>query len=164
MTLNCNNICKIKGKKTNIKKLYTDLLESNFSMDKIIPLDNKDDLFEKAEKWGTGSIIKLESSIFNAEQEPSEIELAFSTNGPIEQFWRYVSRKYQVDILYSFYNEKVEFIGIHSYTKGILKECKYNEDPKSQQYKDLVLQGGFILPETNKATIISFEDLIKRGR
>lgn len=164
MTLDCNNICKITGERENIAKLYEALLTSDYSMDKIIPLDNKDDLFEKAEKWGTGSIIDLESSMFNIEETPSEIELAFLTNGPIEQFWRYVSREYGVDISYSFYNAKIEFIGIHDYTKGILKECKYNEDSNSQKYKDLVLQGGFILPETNKATIISFEDLIKRGK
>lgn len=164
MTLNCNNTCKITGEKSNIERLHSDLLKSNYSMDKIIPLDNKDDLFEKAEKWGTGSIIELESSMLNVEQHPSEIELALLTNGPIEQFWRYVSRKYQVDILYSFYNESIEFIGIHKYTKGVLRECKYNENPKSEQYKDLILKGGFILPETNKATIISFEDLIKKGR
>lgn len=162
MTLICNNNCKIKGPEEDIRKLYDDLVDSNFSMNAIIPLNDINDEFESAEKWGTGSIIELESSIFSLE-DPTELIIAFKTNGPIEQFFRYVSSKYKVQIDYAFYSDILEYVGVHYFDKGILKNYKYEEDPKSINYKTLVLENNFTLPEGATATIISFEDLMKRG-
>lgn len=162
MKLNCKNNCKIKGLEENVRRLHLDLTEKGYDMNKHVPLKNPNDVFERSEMWGSGSKIDLEYSIATLE-EPTEIHLSASTDAPIEQFWRHLSGKYKVDIDYCFYNEEVEFIGIHKYSRGILTECRYDEDPKSETYRELVLEAGFTLPETKKAVIISFEDLVKRG-
>lgn len=164
MTLVCSNNCKIKGNLEDLQKLNSDFLQSNYSMNEIIPVKDVNNEFETAEMWGTGSKMVLESAIFSQE-DPSELIMCFKTNAPIEQFFRHVSAKYRVTIDYAYYNEKLEFVGIHHYERGMLKHYKYEENPKSVDYKTLILENNFSLPESKTATIISFEDLInmKRG-
>lgn len=162
MTLGCNNNCKIKGRVDDLKKLNKALIESNFSMDEIIPLKDKSDIFEVAIFWGVGTEIELQYSVFD-DEEPCEIEICYDTNGPIEQFWRNVSRRYNVSVEYAFYNSDIGFVGNSKYEKGLVKESRYEEDPNSISYKTMVLENNFVLPEKAVAAIISFEDLVKRG-
>lgn len=162
MNLKCKNNCKIKGLEENVRQLYIDFSQKGYDMNKFIPLKDKNDICERAEMWGTGTDIELECSIFNNER-PVEINISLLSDGPIEQFWRHISFMYKVEIEYAFYNSEIEFIGVHTYDKGILRTCEYEEDPKSSEYKQLVKKGGFFLPEKKRAVIISFEDLVKRG-
>lgn len=162
MNLNCRNNCRIKGCEDNVRKLYIEITKYGYDMNSHITLNNPEDIIEKGSMWGTGTKIELECSVFNNEN-PVEISASFLTDGPIEQFWRHMSAKYQVDIDYSFYNSDIEYVGDYEYSNGILNKCYYEENPKSDKYKELVLKNGFTLPEETKSVIISFEDLIKRG-
>jgi len=162
MTLGCNNNCKIKGHVDDLRKLNEAFMQNNFSLDGVIPLKDKNDVFEVAIFWGVGNKIELLYSVFN-DEEPCEIEICCNTNGPIEQFWRNVSKRYNVTVEYAFYDSKIGFVGKNIYEKGKVKESKYEEDPNSVSYKTLALENNFVLPENAVSVIISFEDLVKRG-
>ena len=162
MTLNCKNNCKIKGNEDNVRRLHAEIEKKGYDMNSHITLNNPEDIYEKGVMWGTGTKIELEYSIFN--KEVPEITASFLTDGPIEQFWRHMSEKYQVEIDYAFYNSDIGYVGCHKYSNGILNECSYEENPNSNKYKELVLENGFSLLDEGKAVIISFEDLVKRGK
>lgn len=163
MILNCKNNCKIKGNEDNVRKLYTEITNKGYDMNKHITLNNPENIIEKGAMWGIGTKIVLECSMFSNEN-PVEFTASFLTDGPIEQFWRHMSAKFNVEIEYSFYNDNSEFIGIHNYKNGLLLKSRYDENPNSEYYKELVLQGGFELPEVKTAPIISFNELLERGK
>lgn len=158
--MKCKNTCIITGERT--KELYDNFNKLGYDMNKHIPLKDELDLFEKSEKWGTGSYIKLEHAIL----EDNKLSLFFYSDDPIEQFWRFISLNYSLNITYSFFNENIGFIGVHTYSNGMLKTCEYDENNKSLEFKQLLNKANLDLFNSysnNNSLIISFNELVAKN-